>query len=181
MEEISIVRALRAEDIPAALELSCEAGWNQTADDWRMLLELEPEGCFAVDYDGELAATATLVCYGRRLAWLGMVLTREGCRRRGFASALISHALAIADARHIETVKLDATDRGQPLYERFGFVAEQAVERWSGVGLSRASRSAESTSADVAGLDREAFPADRSRVLPGLARGRSRWTRAVLR
>jgi hypothetical protein len=30
----------------------------------------------------------------------------------------------------IQTVKLDATDEGRPLYEGFGFRAEQRVERW---------------------------------------------------
>ena len=39
------VRRLTPSDIPAALELSSDAGWNQTQADWRMLLGMEPEGC----------------------------------------------------------------------------------------------------------------------------------------
>ena len=38
-----ILRTLRAEDIPAAFQLSAQAGWNQTEEDWRTLLELAPE------------------------------------------------------------------------------------------------------------------------------------------
>ena len=34
----------------------------------------------------------------------------------------------------IETMKLDATDQGQPLYEKFGFQTEQEIERWSRPG-----------------------------------------------
>ncbi|MGH9612936.1 MAG: GNAT family N-acetyltransferase, partial [Bryobacteraceae bacterium] len=129
-----MIRSLTAADIPQALELSSIAGWNQTAEDWLMLINLAPESCFAFECDGEIAATTTLICYERRLAWIGMVLTRPPYRRRGFAHALVTHALETADRGGIETVKLDATDQGQPLYESLGFIAEQEVERWSGNG-----------------------------------------------
>ena len=66
------LRRLRAEDIPAATQLSAQAGWNQTEGDWWTLLELSPEGCLAIEVDGHLAATTTLLCYGRRLAWIGI-------------------------------------------------------------------------------------------------------------
>ncbi|MDQ6708627.1 MAG: GNAT family N-acetyltransferase, partial [Acidobacteriota bacterium] len=124
------MRRMNARDIPAALELSSEAGWNQTGRDWRTLLELAPETCFAIECEGTLAATATLLCYGTKLAWVGMVLTRPGYRRRGFATTLLKEALRVADERGIETVKLDATEMGQPLYASFGFEPEQPVQRW---------------------------------------------------
>lgn len=121
-------------DVPAALELSTGAGWNQTARDWRTLLALAPETCFAMDcdgaLDGSLAATATLVCYGTKLAWVGMVLTRPDYRRRGLATILLKEALRAADERGVETVKLDATEMGRPLYGSLGFEPEQPVERW---------------------------------------------------
>jgi hypothetical protein len=70
----------------------------------------------------------------------------------------------------VETVKLDATDQGQPIYERYGFVAEQAVERWQG---SPRVAAADCEGGRVGGIDAEAFGADRSRVLHSLAaRGR---------
>src|SRR6266853_5499508 len=109
------LRRLRVEDVPAATLLSAQAGWNQTAEDWRTLLELSPEGCLAIEVDGHLAATTTLLCYGRRLAWIGMVLTKAEYQRRGFATRLLAHALENADKMGIATIKLDATDQGQPL------------------------------------------------------------------
>jgi hypothetical protein len=33
-------------------------GWNQTEEDWRNLLALEPEGCFAIEREGKVVATA---------------------------------------------------------------------------------------------------------------------------
>jgi GNAT superfamily N-acetyltransferase len=126
-----MIRRLTAHDIPRALQLASEEGWNQTAADWKMLLELSPDLCFCIEQDNQLAATTTLVCYGNRLAWLGMVLTRPEFRRRGFARMLVEHALAAADRLGIRTVKLDATAQGQPLYETLGFSPEQEIQRWS--------------------------------------------------
>ena len=112
-----VMRKLEPSDIPAALELSAQAGWNQTAEDWRTLVDLSVKGCLGIEVDGELASTTTLLCYGTRLAWIGMVLTRTRYRGRGFARRLLMQALRLADEMHIETVKLDATEQGQPLYE----------------------------------------------------------------
>ena len=130
MAERETLRTLRVGDVSAAFELSAQAGWNQTEEDWRMLLELAPKTCFAIEVNGQLAATTTLLCYGQRLAWIGMVLTRVEFQRRGFAKKLFCEALKQADELGIETVKLDATEQGQPLYEQFGFRGELEVERW---------------------------------------------------
>jgi len=169
----AILRRLVASDIPAALGLSEEAGWNQTSEDWRMLIDLAPQGCLAIEVDGELAATTTLLCYGRRLAWIGMVLTRVSNRERGFSRRLLTQALTQADEMRIKTVKLDATDQGRPLYEKMGFRFEQAVERWS----RPASKNPPGTMLPVDALpaenwrraDRRSFGADRSELLERLA------------
>ncbi|MDQ6676524.1 MAG: GNAT family N-acetyltransferase, partial [Acidobacteriota bacterium] len=125
-------RPLSFHDVSAAMELCEEARWNQTADDWRMLIERDQEACFGLYMEGELAATTTLVCYGKGLGWIGMVLTRERFRRRGCASLLVKHAIELAAARGIETLKMDATDMGAPIYASLGFAGEQPVERWLG-------------------------------------------------
>lgn len=168
-----VLRTLKTSDIPAALELSAGAGWNQTADDWCMLVELAPEGCFAIEVEGELASTTTLLCYGTRLAWIGMVLTKNVFRGRGFAKRLLAHALALADRIGIGTVKLDATDQGQPLYEKLGFRCEQAVERWRRGNSAAMPRSPNacslSTNRNWQAADGRAFGTDRSALLEKLA------------
>jgi GNAT superfamily N-acetyltransferase len=158
------LRLMTANDIPSALELSIEAGWNQNADDWKMLLELAPDSCFAIDAEGTLAASTTLVCYGKKLAWIGMVLTTHKYRGRGFAHRLLEEALKQADQRQIESVKLDATDQGKPLYEKMGFRFEQAVERWARPGGDAFLRNSESRWQE----DTESFGADRSQLLEKL-------------
>jgi len=166
------LRKLAASDTAAALELSTEAGWNQTANDWRRLFDLSPEGCLAIEVAGEVAATATIVAYERRLAWIGMVLTRKAYRGRGFAKRLMNEVLRLADTLGIESVKLDATDQGKPLYEKLGFRHEQAVERWEceKVVVTTAPVFPSSCAAAVFSFDQFAFGANRSALLQSLAK-----------
>jgi len=170
MTDNSIVRKLTIADLSAAMALSTEAGWNQTAHDWRVLIELSPQGCLAIEIDGEIASTATLTCYGTRLAWVGMVLTRIKHRGRGYAMRLLKETLRVADELGVESVKLDATDLGQPLYEKLGFRAEQPVERWWRAGHENANP--KSATAPVAptwqATDQNAFGVDRQTLLEKL-------------
>jgi ribosomal protein S18 acetylase RimI-like enzyme len=124
------VRLLRDSDIPGAMRLKDAAGWNQTEADWERILELQPDGCFALEQDGELAATASALLYGEDLAWIGMVLTGPQFRGRGFARMLMQRAMEFAAASGVARVGLDATDMGIKLYQRFGFEEEGIVERW---------------------------------------------------
>ena len=170
-------RLLRSEDVAAALKLSAQAGWNQTEEDWQTLLDLAPNSCWGIEIDGTLAATTTLLCYGRRLGWIGMVLTNQEHRRRGLAKTLLAKVLAQADKLAVETLKLDATEQGLPLYEQFGFRAEQEIERWSRPAEASANdahpKSGPARDKDDDAWrqsDAAAFGADRMRLLETLAR-----------
>lgn len=166
-----LIRPLRREDIPQAMRLKEAAGWNQTEADWLNLIELAPEGCFALETDGRLVSTATVVCYGRELAWIGMVLTDPEYRGRGFARRLMECALAYAHRKGVAWIRLDATDMGRPLYQRLGFEDEAIVERWAaGPRPPRAEPGCLYPFELDEELDREAFGADRRSVLERLAR-----------
>jgi len=125
------IRLLFDSDIPAAMKLKEAAGWNQTEDDWRRLLMLEPNGCFGAVKDGRLAGTTTTTTYDNHLAWIGMVLVDPEYRRLGIATELMRTALDYLNGR-VATVKLDATQQGRPVYEKLGFQVESLIERWSG-------------------------------------------------
>jgi GNAT superfamily N-acetyltransferase len=168
--ENAILRPLRSDDLSAALRLSAQAGWNQTYEDWAMLLDLAPEGCLAIEVDGNLASTTTLLSYGKKLAWIGMVLTDPAYRRQGLARTLFEECLKRADTMRIETLKLDATGQGQPLYEKFGFRCEQEIERWARPGDGAAPKlGAIKVDSSFTNIDAPYFPADRSNLLARLA------------
>jgi GNAT superfamily N-acetyltransferase len=126
----TVVRALTSNDISSAMELSKAANWNQTPADWVRVLQHARENFRCVEAAGKIVATASLLPYGTRLAWIGMVLTRPEYRRQGFARELVEDLIARAESNKIRTLKLDATDDGRPLYESLGFIVEETVERW---------------------------------------------------
>jgi GNAT superfamily N-acetyltransferase len=165
----TLVRALTPADIPAAMRIKEAAGWNQTETDWHNLLALAPETCFGLECGGVLAATATAVCYGRKLAWIGMVLTDPAHRRRGFARRLMQHAIDTLMARQVEWIKLDATEMGSPLYRELGFEPECGIERWGATAGPAPGIPDLSGRDQPRALDRQAFGADRSELLAMLA------------
>jgi len=164
----SAPRRLAPDDVPAAMRLKEAANWNQTAEDWRRLMQLSPDGCFGIDCGGALAATATAVCFERKLAWIGMVLTDPAHRGRGFARRLMCHAIAWIEARGVDWIKLDATEMGRPLYASLGFADECAIKRWIRPPLPAGARGVVLPPADLdrcAALDGEAFGSDRRPLL----------------
>src|SRR6266508_4054897 len=113
MHDVS-VRRMTESDLPAADRLRAFAGWNQTPADWRLLLALEPGGCFVALRAGEMIGTVTTMTYGRALAWIGMMLVHPDHRRRGIGSSLMRQALEYLYALGVPCVRLDATPAGRP-------------------------------------------------------------------
>jgi len=160
---------LREADIPAALRLKELALWNQTENDWRRLLRLQPNGCFCATSGGKVVATTTTTTYGRELAWIGMVLVDPECRRLGIATKLMRAALDYLIQAGVATIKLDATPDGRPVYENLEFKVDALIERWEGV--ARGSRAGGCSMLDTfapseaLALDHRAFGADRSTLI----------------
>src|SRR5436305_121023 len=125
-----VLRRLTSSDIPAAMTLVAAAGWNQTPDDWARFLSASPNGGLVAALDGGVVGTAATMVYGRRLAWIGMVIVEQGCRRQGIGRRLLKAACNLVDDAGIACAKLDATPAGEPLYEQMGFVRERRLERW---------------------------------------------------
>jgi GNAT superfamily N-acetyltransferase len=162
----SRTRILEAKDVTRALALSRAVGWNQTPADWALVIEMNPQGCFAVECDGQLVATTSTIRYGTDLAWVGMVLTHPEYRGRGYARTLMESALDhLSD---VATVKLDATEMGRPLYKKLGFTDECATERWIRPARPSAPAAAGAFTPQPE-LDKQAFGADRSALLARLA------------
>jgi len=97
-----------------------------------------------------------------------MVLTHRQYQRRGFARRLLEHCLNKADELGVQTIKLDATDQGWPIYEKMGFRMEQTIQRWAGClmpGATEALGCAERSLAKLTEFDRDVFGADRTLLL----------------
>lgn len=120
------IRPLGADDIDAGMRLCALAGWNQLPDDWRMFIELQPDGCFAAVRQGRVIGTATVLAFPG-CAWIGMVLVDPGLRRMGIGTGLMQAAMASLPADAV--LGLDATAAGRPVYQRLGFTDRQELRR----------------------------------------------------
>ena len=102
-----------------------------------------------------------------------MVLVEPQERRQGIATRLMNVALNYLKDK-VETVKLDATAHGRPVYEKFGFQVQSVVERWCGISDARHAHQAtapqlpDDAVRDLLALDRVAFAADRSKLIQKL-------------
>lgn len=164
-------RALLKVDLPALQALVESAHWNQTAADWERLIALCGKKAVGIEAEGRIVSSATLLPHGPNAAWLGMVLTLPEFQRRGYARQLLTQL--IESAPQGQTVYLDATSQGQPLYAQLGFVAQGVVHRW--MGTAYRTEAGPSGGAWNGALDREAFGADRSPLLRELERDSLIW------
>jgi ribosomal protein S18 acetylase RimI-like enzyme len=166
------VRPLTVADLALGLRLSRQAGWNQLEGDWQRFRWLQPDGCFVAEWDGVPAGTTTTCIFGQ-VAWIAMVLVDESFRRRGLGKALLERALEFLDHAGVDTVRLDATPLGQPLYERLGFREQFRLARYAGTpSPGPAVNAVEPARPEdwpaLASLDAEVTGTDRRRVLDRL-------------
>lgn len=163
------IRPLVADDIEAGMRLCALAGWNQLPDDWRMLLELQPGGCFAAVRQGRVIGTATVLAFPG-CAWIGMVLVDPALRRMGIGTRLMQAAMSSLPSSAV--IGLDATAAGRPVYQRLGFGDRCELRRLILRRRPAASPPAagvrpmrEGDMAAVTAIDAQAFGADRGALL----------------
>ena len=164
------LRDMQTADVEAGLRLCRRAGWNQRSEDWHALLA---NGFFRVaERDGSVVGCGGAVLYGRRLAWLAMILVDPVARGQGIASRIVADLLE--RVRGFDVVGLDATPQGVPVYARSGFTDRSGLarmQRAAGVTADSGGPSREivpMTAADldvVAVCDRRVFGADRAALL----------------
>ncbi|MGC9355029.1 MAG: GNAT family N-acetyltransferase, partial [Mariniphaga sp.] len=70
----------------------------------------------------------TAMNYENRLTWIGMVLVEKSYRGRGYSKLLLDKILN--RLKSFQTIKLDATPAGQPVYQKFGFRNERIISRY---------------------------------------------------
>ncbi len=114
--------------IDDACALVAEAGWNETPDDWRLMIA-HGDAIGFEDGTGRLIAAALGLPYGRQFGWISMVLVTAARRRRGLATYLLDACIAGHEAAGRVPV-LDATPAGEKVYIGLGFKHHFTIQRW---------------------------------------------------
>ena len=79
---------------------------------------------------GDEPVTGCVLVEGEGDAYAGFVATPPEHQGRGYASALLNHALAGARERGCATATLQASEAGAPVYVRLGFRSLGVIALW---------------------------------------------------
>jgi predicted N-acetyltransferase YhbS len=170
-EPLIKIREMQLRDIEQAMGLKNSEGWNQTEQDWEILLRLSPKTCLVAVSDQEVIGTVTAVNYSNELAWIGMMLVNEKYRRKGIGSLLLKDN--IKRLKGCKIIKLDATPIGRNVYIQLGFEEEYTISRMTISPLPKQPITHSGTVTplsshdiqEIADLDKEVFGADRTDLI----------------
>ncbi|MBI3370688.1 MAG: GNAT family N-acetyltransferase [Betaproteobacteria bacterium] len=168
---------LGEQHLAGCLALSKSANWNQNENDWRWMLAFG-NGRGITLADGTLAASALVIPYGGRFAWVSMVLVLPEHRRNGYATRLLRAAIADLKSRGLAPI-IDATPAGHEVYAQEGFCDTWGFRRYALSGPAvRATPQpgwpvvrpiTEADWPQILALDEPAFGASREALLRALA------------
>lgn len=163
------IRLMTTGDLQLGLKLTNQAGWNQIEADWLRFLQMEPEGCFVAELNGNTVGT-TATCVLGQVAWIAMVLVDVDSRGKGVGAALLKHSIGCLKERKVETIRLDATALGQPIYEKLGFSPEYELARFEGITSQAGSASSVTQAtpddfAEIIDFDTRITGTDRGKML----------------
>lgn len=141
--------------------------WGYGSEAFAELVDL-CEGCARIAYEDGEAVGMTFAFPWKPVGWIGSVATLPDHRGQGIGRAVTEAGVRALRKAGCQTVKLYATPKAQPLYERIGFTgeAEYTVAR----GGARSGRDPDVEPLTdhrdaMHRLDREVFKADRSAFL----------------
>jgi ribosomal protein S18 acetylase RimI-like enzyme len=144
------------------------------ANELRLYRTVQPDGYFGAYQDGMLVGMVGSTVYST-FAYIGLMGVHQQFQRHGIGLALMQHLLKWLDGKNISQVQLDASEAGQPMYEKLGFVPRERVlvlQRQAGLSIPELSQHVmpvrSSDLAELAEMDAKIFGADRNRVFSTL-------------
>lgn len=163
------IRILSEEHLPFAIRLTDTMSWNLTEEDFRFMIDLEPDGCFIALVDGEPVGLATTIAFGE-IGWIGNVIVEKNYRNQGVGSRLVKHGVNYLMGRAVKTVAIYAYENAVPFYRRLGFKSDLDFIVLEGEGVSkqsaRSTRRAEDRDlSSILALDSLCFGGSRERLL----------------
>lgn len=125
------LRAARERDLPDIVRtLTLAFGEPLRGDTWQWILDSSEGVIFVAERRGEIVGTGAGLRFGAT-GWIGGLGVEPGSRRRGIASRLTGQVVGWLREHGAETLLLQATGQGRPVYEQLGFAAEGAYRMWS--------------------------------------------------
>ena len=143
-------------------------------DELRLYRRIQPDGWFLALSHGSPAGMVGTVNYGP-YAYVGLMAVHQEFQRQGIGLSLMQYLLAWLDSQSAPCVLLDASDKGQPMYKKLGFLAYDRTYVFQHCGVlpsctpePHAQIITVQELNDLTKCDRDVFGADRGKVLRAL-------------
>jgi len=124
---------MRPSDFDFAARLSNMENWDNSSDDFRRTLRVQPGGSFVATEKKRRVGIVTTISYGR-LGWIGNLVVSKQYRRLGVGSWLVKHAILHLRKKGAKTIGLFSYKRNLPFYQRLGFKRDVSYLRFVGRG-----------------------------------------------
>ncbi|MBN1682165.1 GNAT family N-acetyltransferase [Candidatus Bathyarchaeota archaeon] len=122
MDKLSF-RLANSGDIDFWMSLIEIVGWDNTLNDVKRSLFLEPEGCFIANINNKNVGIVNSYLYGK-IGWIGNLIVKPEFRGRGIGKELMNHAINRLKLNGVESIRLDSVEKAVNLYNRIGFQHE---------------------------------------------------------
>jgi GNAT superfamily N-acetyltransferase len=130
MEAEPTLRVISPDEAPEVIKLMRKIGWDHPLEQTRQNIMWGGQGSFCLAYDERIVATAICLKYSQRLAWIGLVISDPEYQRRGFARRLMNHAMEYLS--DVDSVMLDASTAGFPVYDKMGYQSLYKIHVYTG-------------------------------------------------
>jgi GNAT superfamily N-acetyltransferase len=163
------IRAMTPADAPVAIAWARAIGWHDRTRFYEFVLRVPACRVLVGESGGRVVATGVAVDQGP-VGWLGGLIVDPEWQGRGFGRAMTEELIRRLRTAGCETLSLEATDQGRPLYEKMGFRVETTYHQLEAGRLEAApvlppgARLRPMTAVDLPAvfqLDREATAEDR--------------------
>lgn len=171
------LRPMTAADVDAAVELARAYGFRDRRRFWNFVLRVGTCQPTVGVVDGRVVASGLATANGK-VGWLGGIVVEAEMRGRGYGRAITETLMRQLGAAGCETLSLEPTDAGRPMYERMGFRLATHYHQLQADHIDEAPVPPAGTSVrelepadipDICELDHRATAEDRSTSLTALA------------
>lgn len=150
------------------LDWAAAEGWQVPFQEQRLFQTQWRPYFFVLRTEGKAQGFVSAVAY-KESGWIGNLLVDPEQRGRGFGAALFDYALRFLRQSKLKRIWLTASEAGQPIYQRRGFVDIDRIDRWVADGTGRQFLREEASIADLITLDSHCWGESRAPLLALLA------------
>ncbi len=118
---------MASNDLLSGFRLSQAAGWNQTPNDWQLILDQNSGNNWVAVDKNMVIGTVTSINYSNKFEWIGMMLVDSNHQRKGIGQKLMEKVI---EQSSTDCLRLDATEMGKKLYDKLGFIPDGTIHRY---------------------------------------------------